>query len=94
MKFFFSVMSGRFFLLNQYKVTLQIIVKFTLAKLAYIDHFKLFSCSTHLSMKFILQINVKMPTIVGILTFISRINQYMEILGIIFIYGVLACISN
>ena len=27
-----------------------------------------------LSMKFILLINVKMPTIVGILTFISRIN--------------------
>ena len=59
---------------------------------------KLFSCSTHLSMKFqlltqtiiptneeascfkssgvvfIMLINVKMPTIVGILTFISRIN--------------------
>ena len=35
---------------------------------------KLFSFSTKLSMKFILLINVKMPTIVGILTFISRIN--------------------
>ena len=35
---------------------------------------KLFSFSTQLSMKFILLINVKMPTIVGILTFISRIN--------------------
>ena len=34
---------------------------------------KLFSCSTQLSTKFILLINVKMPTIVGILTFISRI---------------------
>ena len=34
---------------------------------------KLFSCSTQLSMKFILLINVKMPTIVGILTFISMI---------------------
>ena len=33
---------------------------------------KLFSCSTQLSWKFILLINVKMPTIV--LTFISRIN--------------------
>ena len=33
---------------------------------------KLFSCSTQLSMKFFLLINVKMPTIVGILTFISR----------------------
>ena len=29
---------------------------------------KLFSCSTQLSMEFILLINVKMPTIVGILT--------------------------
>ena len=35
---------------------------------------KLFSCSTQLSTKFILLINVKMPTIVGILTFISMIN--------------------
>ena len=33
---------------------------------------KLFSCSTQLSMKFFLLINVKMPTIVGILTFMSR----------------------
>ena len=36
--------------------------------------YKRFSCSTQLSMIFILLINVKMPTIVGILTFISRIN--------------------
>ena len=35
---------------------------------------KLFSCSTQLSIKFIMLINVKMPTIVGILTFISMIN--------------------
>ena len=33
---------------------------------------KLFSCSTQLSMKFSLQINMKMPTIVGIFIFISR----------------------
>ena len=33
---------------------------------------KLFSCSTQLSMKFFLVIDVKMPTIVGILTFMSR----------------------
>ena len=32
---------------------------------------KLFPCSTQLSTKFILLINVKMATIVGILTFIS-----------------------
>ena len=38
----------------------------------------LFSCSTQLSAKFILLINVKMPTIVGILTFISRINTTSE----------------
>ena len=36
---------------------------------------KLFSCSTQLSMKFFLLINVKMPTIVGILTFMSRKNS-------------------
>ena len=35
---------------------------------------KLFSCSSQLSMKFILLINVKMPTVVGILTFISGID--------------------
>ena len=35
---------------------------------------KLFSCSAQLRLKFILLINVKMPTSVGILTFISRIN--------------------
>ena len=38
---------------------------------------KLFSCSVQLRSKFILLINVKMPTIVGILTFISRINDWL-----------------
>ena len=33
---------------------------------------KLFSCSTQLSMKLSLLINIKMPTIVGIFIFISR----------------------
>ena len=37
---------------------------------------KLFSCSTQLSMKFIMLINVKMSTIVGILTFISNTDKY------------------
>ena len=36
---------------------------------------KLFSCSTQLGMKFTLLINVKMPTIVGILTFICKTNE-------------------
>ena len=39
---------------------------------------KLSPCSTQLSMKLILLINVKMPTIVGILTFISRLNTTPE----------------
>ena len=39
---------------------------------------KLFSCSTQPSTKLILLIHVKMPTIVGILTFISRINTTSE----------------
>ena len=39
---------------------------------------KLFSYSTQLSTKFILLIKVKMPTIVGILTFISMINITSE----------------
>ena len=38
---------------------------------------KLFSCSTQLSMKFFLLINVKMPTIVGILTFKSGKNSIL-----------------
>ena len=39
---------------------------------------KLFSCSTQRRLKFILLINVKMPTMVGILTFISRINYKLK----------------
>ena len=40
---------------------------------------KLFSYSTQLITKFILLINVKMPIIVGILTFISMINTTSKI---------------
>ena len=40
---------------------------------------KLFSCSTQLSMKFSPLINVKMPTIVGILTFIRGKNSILGI---------------
>ena len=39
---------------------------------------KPFSCSTQLSKKFILLINVKMPTIFGISTFISKVNTTTE----------------
>ena len=38
---------------------------------------KLFTCSTQLSMKFFLLINVKMPTTVGILTFMHRKNSIL-----------------
>ena len=38
---------------------------------------KLFSCSTLLSMKFFLLINVKMPTTIGILTLTSRKNTIL-----------------
>ena len=38
---------------------------------------KLFSYSTQLCMKFFLLINVKMPTIVGILTFMSGKNSIL-----------------
>ena len=38
---------------------------------------QLFSCSAQLRLKSILLMNVKMPTIVGILTFISRINYML-----------------
>ena len=39
---------------------------------------KVFSCSTQLRTKFMLLTNVKMPTIVGILSFISMINTTSE----------------
>ena len=38
---------------------------------------KKFSCSTQLSRNFFLLINVKMPTIVGILTFMSGKNSLL-----------------
>ena len=40
---------------------------------------KHFSCSTQLSMKLFLLINVKMPTIVGILTFLSGTNSILDL---------------
>ena len=51
-----------------------IIISFVLYGFKALRLKKLFSCSAQLRLKFILLINVKMPTIVGILTFISRIN--------------------
>ena len=54
---------------------------------------KLFSCSTQLSTKFILLINVKMPTIVGILTIISRINIMLINVKMPTIVGILTIIS-
>ena len=39
---------------------------------------KIISFSTQLSMKFFLLINVKIPTVVGILTFISRKNSILD----------------
>ena len=42
------------------------------------DVIKLLPCSTQLSTKFIMLINVKMPTIVDILTFNSMINITYE----------------
>ena len=41
------------------------------------EDIKLLSCSTQLSMKFFVLINVKMPTIVGILTLMSRKNSIL-----------------
>ena len=43
-----------------------------------VEVIKLFSCSAQLGTKIILLINVKMPTIVGILTLISMINTTSE----------------
>ena len=48
------------------------------------DDIKLFSYSTQLYTKSIRLINIKMPTIVGILTTISMINTTSEILKAVF----------
>ena len=42
--------------------------------------FCFFSCSTHLSMNFFLLISVKIPTIVGILTLMSRGKQHSRLI--------------
>ena len=47
---------------------------------------KPFPCLTQLGIKFILLINVKMPTLVCILTFMSRINTTQSKESIIFNY--------
>ena len=41
------------------------------------SNFKKISCTMQLSMTFFLLINVQMPTIVGILTFMSRKNSIL-----------------
>ena len=41
--------------------------------------YNIFSCLKHSDVVFILHINVKMPTIVGILTFLNRINFMLSL---------------
>ena len=43
------------------------------------DVIKLCSCSTQFTMKLFMLINVKMPTTVGILTFMSRKNRILGV---------------
>ena len=56
---------------------------------------KLFPCSTQLSTNFILLINVKIPTIVGIFTCISMINTFILFINVVMptIVGILTFIS-
>ena len=76
MRFLFGSMSTA--------LTLYLLVSSTASPCTQIGHgpdlevIKLFPDSTQQSTKFILLINVKMPTIVGILTFISMINTTSE----------------
>ena len=49
-----------------------------MAKASEPEVIKLVTCSTQLSTNFILLKNVKMPTVVGILTFISMVNTASE----------------
>ena len=55
---------------------------------------KLFPCSTQLSTKFILLINVKMPTIVDILTFISMIQYLRDIKQKTLLFSILVFMSS
>ena len=84
-----SVKGKHFFILCEYN-------NIQLTWLIRLQGYKLFSCSTQLSMKFILLINVKMQTIVGILTFISMINT--ALLGLeskkSFLFSILVFMSN
>ena len=56
----------------------------------------LFSCSTKLSMKLIILINVKMPTMVGILTFISMLNATNKVWkqNRLLLFGILVFMSS
>ena len=65
----FNPTSKQFMCLTQSNSHLNYVLNSTARPRSY----KTFSCSTQLSKKFILLINVKMHTIVGILTFISMI---------------------
>ena len=67
--------------LTKYNVCFEKNARKVLLLLAGPEVIKLFSCSTHLSMKFFWLINVKMPTIVGILTFMSRKNSIIHLPG-------------
>ena len=51
---------------------LHFMISYLLSHTPGLEAIKLFSCSTQLSMKFSLLINMKMPTIIGIFVFISR----------------------
>ena len=55
-----------------------ILVFIVLIRQAWTRGYKNFPCSTQLSTEFFLLINVKMPTIVGILTFIIRYIQHLR----------------
>ena len=59
-------------------LSLSDVVLFMLMNVTGPEVIKLFPCSTQLSTKLILLINVNMPTIIGILTFISMINTTPE----------------
>ena len=55
-------------------VRIVVLVWFKYCSMSQSINFLLYQTGPELRLKFILLINVKMPTIVGILTFISRIN--------------------
>ena len=65
------------FIFKQSKIRIPKTITVIVLKMEQASRFKKTSCLTQLSIKFFLVVNVKMPTVVGITTFMSRKNSIL-----------------